>query len=73
MEGENGRSLLGERACTGNICEQHAGKKAQMREQWGLEEELLDVMGSGGAAELNSKYVISQEPEGIGRLHCGLR
>ena len=48
-------------------------KRAQMREHWGLEEEVLDVMGSGGAPGLNSKYIISQEPEGIGRLNCGLR
>lgn len=48
-------------------------KRAQMREQWGLEEEVLDVTGSGGAAGLNSKYIISQEPEGIGTLNCGLR
>lgn len=48
-------------------------KTTQMREQWGLEEEVLDVTGSGGAAGLNSKYIISQEPEGIGRLNCGLR
>lgn len=34
-------------------------KRAQMREQWGLEEEVLDVTGSGGAAGLNSKYIIS--------------
>jgi len=44
-----------------------------MREQWGLEEEVLDGLGSGGAAGLNSKYIISQELEGIGRLNCGLR
>lgn len=48
-------------------------KRVQMREQWGLEEEVLDVTGSGGAAGLNSKYIISREPEGTGRLICALR
>ena len=48
-------------------------KRAQMREQWGLEEEVLDVTETGGAAGFNSKCIISQEPEGIGRLNYGLR
>ena len=58
MEGENERSLLGEHALVIFVKSMQAAR-AQMREQWGLDEKALDVMGSGGAAGLNSKYIIS--------------
>lgn len=59
MKGETGRSLQGEHACIGDNSEEQAEKRSQKRKQWGLEEQVLDVLGSGAATGFSSRYIVS--------------
>lgn len=41
------------------VVKSRQAKRSQMKKQWGLEEDVLDVLGSGAATGFSSRYIVS--------------